>query len=346
MRVDKEEKTVTVQAGITIKALNEYLAGIGLALPNLGSISEQTLAGLISTGTHGTGLGHGILANMVQGIRLVKSTLEVIDVSRRDDEELLLHALCSLGSFGVITRVTIKVVDAFRLHFKQTAIPFDYMIANWHSLVKSSEFTRFWWFPYTDDCVFWRADKTPDPPNPVEESAWKARALGVWAYEFSLFASAYLPSLLPAIHRRHFDRFFRKPKEGIDESVKIFNFDCLFKQYVTEWAIDWNDGPEALQRLRTFIEKSNVVAHAPIEIRPYGVEVPHDLFWEGYETIMRHLGGRPHWAKAHTLTPKQLESVYPKFQQFRSYREKMDPDGLFLNDYIERHLIDKRISKL
>ncbi|KAJ3211847.1 hypothetical protein HDU67_004228 [Dinochytrium kinnereticum] len=267
IEVDHTNKRVTVQAGIKIKDLNDHLATVGLALPNLGSISEQTLAGLISTGTHGTGLQHGILATMVESIRIVKSTLEVVDISRTKDEQTLLHAICSLGCFGVITRVTLNVVDAFNLHFTQAAIPFNYMIKNWDSLVKSAEFTRFWWFPHTNDCVYWKATKTTESPAPAPQSPIKTQVLGVWAYEFSLFVSSFLPSLVPSINQRHFDRFFRKNINGSDQSVKVFNFDCLFKQYVTEWAIDWKDGPEALVRLRDFIEKSGIKVHAPIEIR-------------------------------------------------------------------------------
>ncbi|KAI8829318.1 hypothetical protein BC829DRAFT_424015 [Chytridium lagenaria] len=328
VEVDRENKRVTVQGGIKIKDLNDVLASHGLALPNLGSISDQTMAGLISTGTHGTGLEHGILATMVESIRMVKSTLEIVTLSKTMNEELLRYALCSLGSFGVITQVTINVVEAFNLSFTQSSIPFDFMIKNWGTLVKSAEFTRFWWFPHTDDCVFWKADKTEQPPAPAPSSFVKDRVLGVWAYELSLYLTSLLPSLVPTINKRHFDRFFKKTVTGIDQS------------YVTEWAIDWNDGPEALIRLRQFIEKSELKRMLQLRsVLPYGAEIPRDLFWQGYELIMRTLKGRPHWAKAYSLTNTDLAAVYPRFNDFRRLREQMDPDGLFINDYIQRHVV-------
>jgi L-gulonolactone oxidase len=75
--------------------------------------------------------------------------------------------------------------------------------------------------------------------NPLPKTPLKTTLLGVKAYELSLYASTHVPSLLPTITRRHFDRFFSQDVKGIDNSVDVFNFDCLFKQFVTEWAIDW-----------------------------------------------------------------------------------------------------------
>ncbi|KAJ3107623.1 hypothetical protein HDU97_003617 [Phlyctochytrium planicorne] len=325
--IDKAAKKVTVEAGIKIKDLNSLLAKNGLALPNLGSISEQTLAGLISTGTHGTGYEKGILATIVDSLRIVKSTLEVQELSRENDSELLSYVLCSLGCLGIITRVTINVVEAFNLEFTQMAIPFDYMINNWLPLLKSAEYVRFWWFPHTNNCVLWKANRSQEPPAPAPATPLKSKILGVWAYETSLLASAFAPALTP--HGR-------------------------------------NDGPEALRKLKSFIEKAGIKAHAPIEIRfvaadniplspaykrdtcfigiimyrPFGVDIPHDLFWTGYEIIMRSLRGRPHWAKAHPLKPSELGRVYPLFHQFKKLREAMDPESLFVNDYIQRHILD------
>ena len=44
-----------VEAGIRLKALSRELHVRGLAMPNLGDIDAQSLAGALATGTHGTG---------------------------------------------------------------------------------------------------------------------------------------------------------------------------------------------------------------------------------------------------------------------------------------------------
>jgi L-gulonolactone oxidase len=64
--VDKEKKQIRVQAGIRLKQLNKGLEEHGLALINLGSISEQSIAGATATGTHGTGIRFQILPRLAR----------------------------------------------------------------------------------------------------------------------------------------------------------------------------------------------------------------------------------------------------------------------------------------
>ena len=62
-RVDRDTGLVTVGGGTRLADLNLVLASYGLALPNLGDIDRQTVAGAISTGTHGSGNRLGGLAD-------------------------------------------------------------------------------------------------------------------------------------------------------------------------------------------------------------------------------------------------------------------------------------------
>src|SRR5262245_43539565 len=50
--LDGPEPTVTVPAGVTLNTLQKALAEKGMTLPARGTIKEQTIAGVISTGTH------------------------------------------------------------------------------------------------------------------------------------------------------------------------------------------------------------------------------------------------------------------------------------------------------
>lgn len=66
LSVDKVNNRVTVEAGMSLHKLHEVLAENGLAMRNLGSISDQSVAGIMSTATHGTGANFGCLSTMVQ----------------------------------------------------------------------------------------------------------------------------------------------------------------------------------------------------------------------------------------------------------------------------------------
>src|SRR5207245_1631468 len=85
LSVDREAATVTVQSGITLGALNRELDALGLALPNLGDIAYQTVAGAISTATHGTGAHLGGLATQVAALDLITADGSVVTCSRAED---------------------------------------------------------------------------------------------------------------------------------------------------------------------------------------------------------------------------------------------------------------------
>ena len=83
LSVDTERYQVTVQAGITLERLNLELDRRGLAMPNLGDIAYQTIAGATSTATHGTGARLTGLAGQIVGLRLVTADGSVMECSRR-----------------------------------------------------------------------------------------------------------------------------------------------------------------------------------------------------------------------------------------------------------------------
>ena len=78
--VDAAAGRVTVQAGIRLRDLCDELAAVGLAMPNLGDINAQSIAGAISTATHGTGAGLGNLATTIVGMELVDGQWQRGDV--------------------------------------------------------------------------------------------------------------------------------------------------------------------------------------------------------------------------------------------------------------------------
>ncbi|KAI3641823.1 hypothetical protein MIR68_000092 [Amoeboaphelidium protococcarum] len=397
--LNKANSTITVQAGIRLRQLNEYLDSNGLALTNLGSISEQSIAGAISTGTHGTGIDYGILASSVIEMTLIKADCSVITLSLSQNPSIFKAALCGLGCLGIISTVTLKVVPAFNLVISHHTMSFDCMIEQWQVLVNSADHVRFWWFPYTDRVVCWRAMRSNDIDQAQRQSAqkqlqnqssWmKDKFYGKFVLESLLYCTRFVPSLLPVLNEASFNYQFKqrydkmepdsdlklsmiKRNLSIHKSFQGFNFDCLFPQHVTEWCVEWKSAaPKALVDLKASIDRDpqckQIQAHFPVEIRfvkgddihlspaygtegvcyigiivfkPFGVDfVDRKVFWQEYESIMQRYNGRPHWAKQHQLTPSDLNVLYPKFEEFCALRKQMDPDGRFVNNYIQRHLL-------
>ena len=110
--------TVTVLAGTPLHELNDRLHGLGLALHNMGDIDRQTVAGAISTGTHGTGGRWASLSAQVAALELVTGRRVAGAAPSRPHDEpptLFAAARLGLGALGVLTAVTFRVEPAFLL---------------------------------------------------------------------------------------------------------------------------------------------------------------------------------------------------------------------------------------
>ncbi|KAF0424574.1 L-gulonolactone/D-arabinono-1,4-lactone oxidase [Gigaspora margarita] len=278
--------------------------------------------------------------------------------------------LCNLGALGIITQVTIQCETAYLLEANQIPVKLNYILDNLDAIVHSAEHVRFWWFPHTDDCIAWKANRTNKKPLPQKLSYIHDTLFGFHLLQFVLYLSRFRSSTIPKINQLIFSFKFSKPIHFIDDSYKVFCFDCLFSQYVNEWAIPIEKAKYAIKDLKRWIETNEISVHCPVEIRfvdqddiwlspaygrkvcyigiimyrPYYQPVPYRKYWAGYESIMRSYDGRPHWAKTHTMFRSELEKVYPKFQSFIELQKQLDPTGLFLNPYLRRHLFGENVD--
>jgi hypothetical protein len=130
---------VRVQAGIRIAELNAYLESRKLALPNMGGFDGQTVAGVISTSTHGSGIGFGPLSDLVRSLDVVGPGGVIHRIERADGPtdpdayeqaypEHQLHqedqwfdaAVVGMGCMGLIYAVILAVRPLFYLREKRT----------------------------------------------------------------------------------------------------------------------------------------------------------------------------------------------------------------------------------
>lgn len=158
----------------------------------------------------------------------------------------------------------------------------------------------------------------------------------------------------------------------VGRSDRIFNMDCLFPQYTDEWAIPYNRAAAAIRAMRDWLDEEEAAAdgdriHFPVEIRftdadgiwlshsqgrktcyigivqyrPYNRPVRYRRLFAKFEALMRHYSGRPHWAKAHSCSPTELSQMYPHWDDFLVTRQRYDPDEVFVNPYVGRHLLGR-----
>ncbi|THG99118.1 hypothetical protein EW026_g3174 [Hermanssonia centrifuga] len=397
IQVNTEKNYVLAQGGVTLNALHAVLATHNLAMINVGSISDQTLAGVVTTATHGTGVRFKVISTHVRSLTLLLADGSRVRCSREEHSDLFLASLCGLGSTGLILQIQLEVGPAFRLKETQVSVPFHDVVQALDAYANAAEHVRLWWFPQADVVRVSSADRTNEPKNPVGTFLWHS-FIGFHLIQFLFFLGRYIQGLNPWICRLS-ARLDREKTTTVDDSWRVFNVDCKYPQFTTEWAIPYEKTSACLLELRNWLEEEHadpqgLRPHFPIEIRfsdgddiwlspsnsqrttwigiiqykyvnsgkpdlfvlvthadeltrlvffsrPYGLNVPYRKLFERFEHILARHDGRPHWAKSHPLRSADLRKLYPRFDNFIHVLQTVDPNGIFRNEYIERHLFDK-----
>jgi FAD-linked oxidoreductase len=363
LSVDREAMTVTALAGTQLKALNAGLAALGLSLHNMGDIDEQTLAGATSTGTHGTGGVWASLSAQIAGLELVTGTGEVIRATAEENPEILEFARLGLGALGVLTTVTFRVEPLFVLEANETPMSWDEALDGFDQRVAEHHHVDTYWFPHTDRMM----TKTNDRLDiGVDEAAPLSRLSGWWEDEFlsnTLFGALnQVTNRFPGSIRRVNQLTGRmlSARSYSDAAHKVFVSPRTVVFREMEYAVPREAGIAALREARAALEASHLNITFPVEIRvtpaddiPLSTSTGRDSMYLAFHThrdadhleyfallepIMRAHDGRPHWGKVHTRTAADLAPAYPRFGEFLSLRDRLDPDRVFANPYLRRVL--------
>ena len=283
LNIDKSSNLVTLQAGIRLYELIARLTENGLAMPNLGSIDNQSIAGAFATATHGSSTRHGLLSQSVLSLKIMLADGRELRCAPDEHADLFSAALVSLGALGIITEVVFQAVPAFKIQWSQSLHPLEEIVGDWEKgLWTQTEFTRIWWLPYKKKAVKWRADKTEMEIRLPPSNRWTG-VLDFHTYHTLLYISTWFPKILPALESfvlrvqygfRHDGAHTMAVQEG--QSGLLMN--CLYSQFVNEWAIPLERGPEALSRLSAWLhgdqetsqipyDLDGIYVHAPIEVR-------------------------------------------------------------------------------
>jgi L-gulono-1,4-lactone dehydrogenase len=358
--VDREGQLVRVQGGITIARLNARLAELGLALENLGDIDVQSIAGAISTATHGTGARLRNIPSQVVELTLVLADGSTLACSRESDAELFRAACVGLGALGVVAEVTLRCVPAFTLLGIDAPAPLEETLERFEELALGNEHFEFFVFPHCDIALTRTNNRTEQPPRPRGKLAEYANDMLLTNHAFELFCRVgrRLPSRIPEINRL-VTRLAGSSKR-IDRSDRIFASPRLVRFTEMEYALPRERTTEAVRRVMETIEQRGFAVPFPIEVRTvapddallstaYGresgfvaVHMYRGMEWRPYfeavEEIMSSLDGRPHWGKRHFQTAATLRPRYPEWDRFQTVRARLDPRGVFANAWTDRVL--------
>ena len=358
--IDADAGLVTVEAGCPLRTLNETLLRHGLSLANMGDIQEQTVAGAIQTGTHGTGRELGSIAAQVAGLELVLADGSMTTCSAEKDPALFAAARVGLGALGVLTAVTFRVVPAFLLQAREEPMRWDQVLDKLGEFTEHNEHFEFYWFPHTEGCLVKRN-------NRAEGQEHALSAFRRWLDDEFLSNSVFgltcrLGHAFPGVI---------KPVNGIagkalgartytEPAYRVFTSPRRVRFKEQEYAIGREQLPGALTELRALFARRDWRISFPIEVRVAPADdlwlstahgrdsayiaihvyhkSDHREYFRDVEAVMTAVAGRPHWGKMHTRDAGYLRGVYPRFGDFVALRDKLDPDRRFGNGYLTQVL--------
>ncbi|KAL2824143.1 D-arabinono-1,4-lactone oxidase-domain-containing protein [Aspergillus cavernicola] len=281
--VSPETGIVTVEAGIRLSDLGRHLEeGYGLTLSNLGSIDSQSIAGVIATGTHGSSLRHGLISECIVSLTLMLANGQLVRCSASNNQTLFRAALISLGALGIVVEVSFRAEPSFKIAWRQTRRSLSSVLDEWSAgLWTSHEFVRVWWMPYQKSAIVWHADKTDLPVAPPPKNFY-GEALGYHVYHNLLVLSNYFPRMLPWVEWFVFglQYGFRAEKtvtEAVEQARTGLLMNCLYSQFVNEWALPLEKGPEAITRLSAWLHGDLETARIPFPVEGLWVHCPVEV---------------------------------------------------------------------
>nr|WP_322972908.1 D-arabinono-1,4-lactone oxidase [Microcella humidisoli] len=361
-RIDATTGLVTLAAGTKLHAASAMLHEHGLAFENLGDIDVQSISGALSTGTHGTGRAFGGLATQLRSVTLATADGRLLPVSPTENAELWPAARLGLGALGVLVDLTVQTVPTFVLAADEHPEPLDAVLDDWPTRSAQADHVEFYWFPHTRLAL--TRSNTRLPADASRQPVGRVKRwvdddlLGNGLYEVLCRIGSIAPGTIPAFNRLASGVAFNR--QVADYSHRVFASERKVRFREMEYSVPLDAVAPILRELDRVIEQNSWRISFPIEVRAtaaddvwlstahgressyiavhrYHREDAHDYFTAA-EAILRAHDGRPHWGKLHTRAAADLRPAYPRFDDFLAVRDRLDPDRVFTNDYLDRVL--------
>lgn len=341
-----------IWSGTRLFNLDQYLEPIQQSLMQQGDIDQQSLAGAVSTGTHGTGLNLHCISAYVEAFELLTASGDILTCSRQDNPNIFEAGRVSLGSLGILTKITMQNKPRYKLkeHVRLCSVnEFFENIDLWKTQHRHIECFAF---SHADQLILKTLDITDEDIQPRKLS---------WPSEDALLTiccslTKSFPALNPKLQKLL--GVFIKPTTFVDWSSQIFPTPRETKFNEMEYQIPVESGMECLEAVLTALKNAKAQTFFPVEFRfvkgddiwlspfyqqdsisisvhQYHKQAPNQLFDE-IEPIFQHYRGRPHWGKMHNMGASQLQALYPKWDDFMQLRAQLDPTQKFLNPYLEK----------
>jgi xylitol oxidase len=342
--IDAETRTVRITAGTRYGVLAKQLHDAGWALHNTGSLPHISIGGATSTGTHGSGDGHGVLTSAVAALHFLDANGEAHEVRRGDPDFPALAV--GVGAFGILTELVLDIQPTYDVRQDvYSGVTWDTLLADVDAVTTAGDsvsvFTR-----WADDLGFvWVKRRSSDPaatvpaellggrltesgvsPLGMGDNVTEIGTAGPWYQRWPHFRADAEPSRGDEIQSEYFIDRADAPAalRAIRAIAGSFAHHVIWTELRTAAADDlWLSGA---------YEREAFIIHFTWENRPDEVTAALRLI----EPALAPFGARPHWGKRHLFERADIERVSPRLAEARAVFERLDPDGRFVNEHLVR----------
>jgi len=344
--VSSESSSVKVSAGLTYGELAPELHNQGWALNNLASLPHISIAGSISTGTHGSGIQNQNLPNQVLSFDMVTAEGELRHINRTNPAFNAL--VVGLGLGGIVYQYELRIEPTFEVRqVIYPEIPLDVLQRNFDQIMGTAYSVSYFtdwssaqvgnlWCKFRDSEVIpdsiggsAKADTKYHPIASVDPVACteQSEVPGDWHERLPHFKLEFTPSVGEEIQTEFF--VDRKDSAAAIEAVSQLGAEITPLLWITElrtFAADnlWLSGAFERDCLAIHFTWKKLDAIYPVI--------------EKVEAALRPFNYRPHWGKVFTADATYLKSVYPKMGEFQALVQALDPTSKFENSFTRRVL--------
>ncbi len=349
---DADSLQATFWSGTCLRDIGAPLEAAGQALVTMPDIDKQTLAGCISTATHGTGTGIGCMSSLVESLQLVTADGDLLDCSADKNPEIFQAAKVSLGSLGIITKIRMQNQAPYRLKRETVWCGADDVLDVADAVAEKNRNFEFYYIPFTGMGWTDMHNVTDEPLGETERLDSNEAAQDLKTVRDMLGWSPKLRELIMSSYIKTLDHEVR-----VESSWKNYASERNVRFNEMEYHLPRENGIKAMREVRDVLENNFSEVRFPIEFRYVAADgiwlspfyqrpccsiAVHRYFEEDYkpyfaaiEPIFHKYGGRPHWGKLNTLGRDDFAALYPRWQDFIEVRRQLDPQGKFLNPYLE-----------
>ena len=316
LSVDESRKQVWVGAGTPIYMLGPVLNQHGLALHNQGDIDRQFISGATATGTHGTGRSLMNLSSAVTALRLIDGEGNLRQLEQFELGDDFSAYPVHLGALGLVTAIQLQARDRFVLEEQTWEVEGVELAESLDEWAAQNDRLEFFWYPSTDQAQIKTMKESSEPPVYPLASEGSRRAL---SFEV-------LPNDRP--HRHTEMEFSVSASDGLACFLEVRQL--LQKDFPdVVWPVEYRLLREDPIWMSNAFERDTVTISVHQDVR-----LDESEYYAACERIFRSFGGRPHWGKVNYFDGQDFEQAYPKWADWWAVRDRLDPDGVFLNEYL------------